>query len=225
MGLLAGLPLPRSPCTLCLLLLLLLLLLGSIHAEDEKKEEKPSKGTSKEMFYIYDWPSVVEKQASQGMLEHHGFGKLLSRDHGTYDTYQFNLYNVMFHRALSDGKRTRNPEEASTFLIPYDFHVDGMLHTFPNGSQSWSWENGSSDLAPEVVRLLQKSSFFQRKQGADHLLIIPWSYAYDQLVLKPKTIPLMQLCYNCTKITVEDFSFLTQKREYNSAQSLKGKYW
>ena len=150
---------------------------------------------------------------------------------GIYDTYQFDLFNLMYIRALKDPRRTRNPEEATTFLIPYDAHTDTMQYVEREVGEKGEdvvrkdWFVGTSDIAVMVHNLLLKSSFFQRKAGHDHLMIVPWSYAYDFYLLKPNAVPLYRLCENCTKITPEDYSFLVQSKEKNIAQQMKGKYW
>ena len=86
---------------------------------------------------------------------------------GIYDTYQFDLFNLMYIRALKDPRRTRNPEEAASFLIPYDAHTDTMRYVEQGehgkeGIVRKDWFVGTSDIAVIAHNLLMKSSFFQK---------------------------------------------------------------
>ena len=180
----------------------------------------------KEKFYIYEWWHICHKLHcwDKGNF---GAGRLINATNGIYDTYQYDLFSLFYQRFFQDPRRTLNPEEATTFIISYDTHMDAMTYTKPDGQQERSFFDGTSDFAPEVAELLQASPYFQRNQGRDHLLVVGWPYSIDQLLLKPKAVPLYVLCENCTKLTIEDFSFLNDKRRESRtlAQQYKGNNW
>lgn len=50
-----------------------------------------------------------------------GAGPEVDAAHGVYHTDQYQLFQLVYYRALKDhSRRTMNPAEASTFVIPYD---------------------------------------------------------------------------------------------------------
>ena len=87
----------------------------------------------KEKFYVYDWPELVDRYAnftdrdhtSHGVefpawTQHRGAGRLVDDQNLEHKTSQFSLHKLFYERALIDSRRTLDPEEASTFVIPFD---------------------------------------------------------------------------------------------------------
>lgn len=153
-----------------------------------------------------------------------GAGVVIDHSHGAYHTDQYQLFPLLYHRAVSDPRRTLNPDEATTFIIPYDFANDCAYYK----KCSKSLENVCFDfrkcpLAPDVELLLSESKYFQRNQGKDHLLVIGMNYAMDHYIGKPKCKRLLNgICRNCTKLAIDDYSFM-----YGDDQGIKdrGDYW
>lgn len=187
-----------------------------VTALDAKYSNLPPR--AEEKFFLYDWPAVCHRGGS-------GAGKLLNATSGIYSTEQYNIFGLIHARLLSDPRRTFRPEEATTFFIPYDLFTDSMTVRKPNGRVEHSYFEGRSDLAPEVFKLLKASPYFLRNHGADHVLIVGWPYVTDQLILRPKAIPLLTLCTNCTKLSTESHLFLYPSSIRNLAQELKGNNW
>ena len=194
-------------------------------AEDSYSSSLPIPATEK--FYIYEWWGLCRKMNCREK-SNFGAGRTVNSTNGIYDTYQYDLFNLMYSRFFLDPRRTTNPDEATTFILSYDPHFDSMTFRKPNGKQDRSFFEGSSDYAPEVVKLLEASPHFQKKKGKDHLLIVGWPYAISQLILKPKAVPLFILCDQCTKLTIENYSFLYSsdpKNDRTIAQQYKGDNW
>ena len=175
-------------------------------------------------FYIYDWPDVCAKLFC-GSRMNSGAGRVLETSDGIYNTYQYALFDLMHSLALRDPRRTLNPEEATMFFIPYDSHVDAMTYVNSKGITEWSWDLGTADQAVKVHDLLQASPYFQRKEGKDHFMIIGWNAAMFFFVLKPQAIPLFRLCKNCTKLAIEDFSFLYDRSALSLPEEIEGYNW
>ena len=84
-------------------------------------------------FYIYqngEWASLSQistKPRAKLEIElgqNGGAGVVRNLTGGLYRTDQYHMYDLVFHRALKDPRRTLNPAEATTFFIPYDFASD-----------------------------------------------------------------------------------------------------
>lgn len=86
---------------------------------------------AEELFYIYDWPEITSAlgtQRSDGestrFYANSGAGVALDESQGIYDTDQYQLFLLMYGRALNDARRTMDPDKATTFFIPYDLATD-----------------------------------------------------------------------------------------------------
>ena len=181
---------------------------------------------SNDKFYIYDWPDICAVLHCMGR-NNRPIGRVLNSTLGTYDTHQYTLFNVMYVRALKDPRRTLDPEEATTFLIPYDSHMDAMVLEDGVLRMEWAYYvDGSLGIAPKVHDLLLASPYFRRNYGKDHLLISGLSSAWTKQIFKPKSIPLYMLCQNCTKLTPGDYSFLYEGDVPPTyAKKYRGNYW
>ena len=90
-------------------------------------------------FYIYEWPAhfsdvyppksaILDPTTTydHGFNENNGAGKLIDTSYGLFQTWQFSLYKNIMSRLLVSEYRTRNPKEATSFILPYDAGV----HTY-----------------------------------------------------------------------------------------------
>ena len=207
-----------------LLILSILFLSGKkANAETDHYDSSYLPPRAQEKFFIYDWPVCLRLICNR--LDF-GAGRLVNSDNGIYNTDQFYLFSLMYSRLLSDPRRTFQPEEATTFIIPYDLYADSVTVPKPNGKKAVSYAEGRSNLAPDVLTFLRASPYFRKSNGADHLLFVGWPYAIDQLILRPKAIALIALCENCTKLTIENYSFLySSAKEKSLSQELKKDNW
>ena len=125
--------------------LLLLLRLVQDTALANSKQDK--------LFYIYDWPDVIKRQktlradegnrhrmycfwlyslitsfSSRFLLYGLGTGKLLhNASVGLYNTDQFHLFRIMYHRALKDPRRTLNPDLVRLKYIQYTLAIIAQI--------------------------------------------------------------------------------------------------
>ena len=168
-------------------------------------------------FYVYDWPDIAEAgfnpQAQDEIVEmatNFGAGRLLNISDGSYHTDQYQLYALHYHRWMKDPRRTLDPENATTFVIPYDLATDAAFYRHcAKNKEHKCFDFRKCPKAPEVENLLAKSPWFQRKRGRDHLLIVGMNYAMDHYIMKPKCKSLLlNTCSNCTKIAIDDYSYL-----------------
>jgi hypothetical protein len=85
-------------------------------------------------FFVYDWPGLVNRYANFTDRDHrghgvefpqwkenYGAGRVIDAQNFEYKTSQFALFKLMYERALIDKRRTLDPSDAVSFLIPYDF--------------------------------------------------------------------------------------------------------
>jgi hypothetical protein len=184
-------------------------------------------------FYIYDtggWPNIstasLYKRDPNERLEnslHGGAGPLVEKIAGEYHTDQYMLFSMIYNRALKDPRRTLNPADATSFLVPYDFASDCAFYKNCAKSSGVCYDFRKCPLAPEVESLLAASPWFQRKGGRDHTLVIGMNYAMDHYILKPKCKSLISgICSNCTKFAIDDYSFMYADDE---GVRVRGDYW
>ena len=189
--------------------------------------------SNSKLFYIYEngfWPNIsiasLYKHDPQERLEHslnNGAGPLVDAQSGEYHTDQYQLFGMIYNRALKDPRRTLDPSKATSFLIPYDFASDCAFYKNCAKSQGVCYDFRKCPLAPDVEKLLHESPWFKRKQGRDHVLIVGMNYAMDHYILKPKCKSLIAgICTNCTKFAIDDYSYMYANDE---GIQHRGDYW
>jgi len=83
-------------------------------------------------FFMYDlpedywwrWPKNTSDCVDSGYVSHNhsqlsGIGKLLDINSGLFFSWHGSIFSSMFNRLKRSKRRTRNPDEASLFIIPY----------------------------------------------------------------------------------------------------------
>lgn len=138
----------------------------------------------KKLFYMYEldeeywwrWPKNGTEAACQenGYLNHDhamnsAIGKVLIPEDGLFLTWHFSMFNSLYNRYKRSSRRTKDPEKASLFIIPYDLGLDGYL----NPDTCKDRRSCSRNLVPKLVTMLENSTYFLRHQGADHAVL--WS--------------------------------------------------
>lgn len=164
------------------------------------------------LFYIYDlpeefwwrWPRNGTEEACRenGYLGHEhaelsAIGRLINPDDGLFLTWHFSMFNSLYNRLKRSSRRTKDPEKASMFIIPYDLGLDGYMNadTCKNRMQC------SNGLVGKLVKILSASSYFQRHQGADHVLLWslgqyhPWPRAGCDIFMKNYCAKCTITCY------------------------------
>jgi hypothetical protein len=138
------------------------------------------------LFYMYEleqkfwWrypASTVNCNKSKGYLptgayRNAGLGDTLDLDMGLFSTWHFSMFNSLFNRLRRSARRTRDPEQASFFVFPYDMALDGFIRQV-DCSEPYLYPRCTKPLVMEAKEIFRKSKYFQRYQGADHLLL--WS--------------------------------------------------
>ena len=192
------------------------------------------KTRSKHYIYIYQdratWIPIanasLHPRDPNEVMEHSfngGAGPLVDESAGMYHTDQYQLFNLMYHRALKDPRRTLDPNQATTFIIPYDLASDSAYYKKCGKSSGICYDFRRCPLAPSVESLLQASPYFRRKGGHDHLLVVGMNYAMDHYIGKPKCKALLAgTCQNCTKIAIDDYSYMFPG---NEGILVKGDHW
>ena len=175
-------------------------------------------------IYVYDWPELVNRYAnftdrdhkSHGVefphwKEHFGAGRLIEGGNLEHKTSQFSLHKLFYERALRDPRRTLNPEEATTFFIPFDI---GMHTCFleANGRMRKS----GCPLVQQVQDRLQELPYFRRHGGHDHLAIFAINYNMNYFMNAEKCRDFMQLCWNCTKLSIDEYLFTAKHRPFEA---------
>jgi hypothetical protein len=184
------------------------------------------------LFYIYEtdeWHAIANaSQISKdqlGEIKDHsmnsGAGVLINITTGAYHTDQYQLYNLIIGRALKDPRRTLDPSKATTFLIPYDIAFDAAFYKkCPRGA---CFATHKCPSAPSVNALLKASPWYARNKGRDHLLIVGLNYGMIYYIGKPNCKQLLvDSCYNCTKVAIDDYSYL---HATNKGLLGQGDYW
>ena len=173
-------------------------------------------------FYVYDWPTVVNRYANfsdrphhgHGVefpqwREHYGAGRLIDANNSEHKTSQFGLFKLMYERALIDPRRTLNPTEAVSFLIPYDFGMDATFFE-TNGRM----RKTQCPLADSVLKLLKASPYFHAKNGHDHTLIVSVNQNMDYFFGAHACMNIFHICWNCTKVSIDEYMFIAKNRNH-----------
>jgi len=152
-----------------------------------------------------------------------GAGPLVNASSGAYHTDQYQLFSMIYYRALKDYRRTLDPSKATTFLIPYDFATDAAYYKNCMKTAGVCYDFRKCPLAPKVEELLLASPWYRRNLGHDHLLIVGMNYAMDQYLLKPKCKSLLSgTCRNCTKFAIDDYSYMYSG---DAGITARGDFW
>lgn len=184
-------------------------------------------------FYIYDtaeWTAIANvtrnpRDPDEYVSNYYnsGAGPSVNITAGAYHTDQYQLFPLIFGRALKDPRRTLDPSKATTFIIPYDLASDAAYYKKCPKSEGLCFDFRKCPLAPTVSDLLQASPWYKRNNGRDHLMIIGMNYAMNHHVGKPKCKKLLTgACFNCTKLAIDEYSFL---QATDAGVKEKGEYW
>lgn len=162
----------------------------------------------KKLFYMYDlpeeywwrWPanSTAEKCRANGYLgvEHallSGIGMPISPDDGLFLTWHFSMFNSLHNRFKRSSRRTKNPAEASVFIIPYDIGLDGYLNPHNCGNR----KQCTDGLIGKLNKIILEQPYYSRNEGADHVLL--WSLGqYHPWPRAGCDLFMMKFCSRCT---------------------------
>lgn len=165
------------------------------------------------LFYIYDFPDIVVHPwpargiplEGRSVWKHHfneneGFGHHYN---GTeyFETWQYSSFQLILSRLLRSKYRTRDPDEASMFFIPYDSGADAYA------SQSGQYRvHGIPALSGWVLEHLSLLPRLKRFSGFDHFYVHSSSLT-AHIVTQPVK-KLLEICGNATILTVEKFPAL-----------------
>lgn len=173
-------------------------------------------------FYMYDWPHLVNRYANFTDRDHRGHGvefpqwtqnfgagRVIDRKNLEFKTSQFSLFKIMYERALLDKKnKALSPETAVSYFIPYDFGMDATFFE-ANGRMRQT----KCPLASNVTELLQKSPYFQAKQGHDHILIVSVNQNMNYFFNAGPCKDFLRFCWNCTKLAIDEYMFIAKNRK------------
>ena len=185
------------------------------------------------LFYIYDtgeWQTIANTSQTvrdpREIMDHYlngGAGNLVNITTGSFHTDQYQLFLLIFSRALKDPRRTLDPSKATTFFIPYDLASDAAYYKKCARSEGICYEFRKCPLAPTVSELLKASPWYSRNYGKDHVMVIGMNYAMNHHIGKPKCKQLLTTtCFNCTKLAIDDYSYL---QSTNAGVLEKGDFW
>ena len=185
---------------------------NGVDAFDESAFTKYGRGSSiaednlGPLFYMYDlpeeywwrWPKPGTDCSENGYVGHEhsvlsGIGDLVIPDDGLFLTWHFSLFSSLFNRMKRTRRRTRDPEKASLFVIPYDLGLDGYL----NAETCANSRRCTNGLPQKLMDRLSKSPYFQRHGGADHVIL--WSLGqYHPWPHNGCDIFMKDFCAKCT---------------------------
>jgi len=120
-------------------------------------------------------------------------------DLGLFQTWQFSLYKNTMARLRTSKSRTFDPEEASAFIIPFDLGVHSYIdhnNGFPRLASPHGW------MAQSLLKASSKDkNLYWKNYGHDHFVFLGIT-AYQMVGIGVKTF-FMQICQNCTTVTIE----------------------
>ena len=129
------------------------------------------------LFYIYEWPDDVmnsfpdtythrRKHIAEGFRQNDGLGPVVDPELGLYHTHQYSLFSTFLARLKESPYRTRDPEQASLFFVPYDVGMDACARKSDGALVRTHCPRSELALAR-----LNESPFFTRKAGFDHFML------------------------------------------------------
>lgn len=184
-------------------------------------------------FYIYDWPDLINRYANQtdrghhmhthgvdipDWLENNGIGKPTNYLQMEYKTSQYSMAKIYYERALLDSRRTLDPDEATTFFIPFDLGMHAMFT-----EKAGRMLRTACPLGDTVIKRLEESPYFKKKLGHDHLLIMSINQNLQHYLGPLRCTNLLKLCWNCTKLSPDEYLFTARDREFE--MSWRGANW
>jgi hypothetical protein len=122
-----------------------------------------------------------------------------------YGTDQFNGEVIFHKRMLTHPCRTRNPELAKAFYIPYYGGLDVARFLF-NATDRQFTAADRDELGGELVEWLARSPYWKRHQGSDHFLMlgrITWDFRRRGNHGWGSSLINMPEMANVTKVTLE----------------------
>jgi hypothetical protein len=178
------------------------------------------------LTYLYRYANFTDRDISSHGVEfpyggnnHHwaqnfGAGRILHADHMEHKTSQFSLFKLLYERALRDKRRVLHPSLAQSYFIPYDIGMDATFLE-ANGRMRKSY----CPLSREVFKRLNQSEAFHRNHGHDHTLVVSVNQNMNYFFGAPGCRDLFNLCWNCTKVSIDEYMFIAADRNYE----LKGR--
>eukprot|EP01038_Epipyxis_sp_PR26KG_P015177 gene15177-20443_t len=174
-------------------------------------KNKNNSHTVQPLFYIYEWPDDLndvwppiggkldpKTGYSHEFRGNNGAGTILDSDAGLFNTWQFSLYQNMMARLRVSEYRTRDPLKATSFVVPFDIsihsHIDSTGKMRIASPLSWV----------AIYFLLNASrdkSLWWKNNGHDHFVFVSTT-AYQNVGTAARVF-FMQICQNCTAITIE----------------------
>ena len=173
------------------------------------------------LFYIYElpeefwwrWPHPGTEQSCKenGYLGHEhaelsAIGRPIRPDDGLFLTWHFSMFNSLYNRLKRSSRRTKDPSKASLFIIPYDLGLDGYM----NPSSCQNRKQCTHGLVGKLTTMLQKSEYFTRYDGGDHVLMWslgqyhPWPRAGCDVFMRDTCGRCTMTCYWMDPAKVEN---------------------
>lgn len=162
------------------------------------------------LYYIYPWsesfywrfPLDNATCKSSGlqhyMMENSGIGRSVDSDMGLFETWHHAMFSSLWNRLKRSRRRTQDPSQASLFIIPYDITVDTSYK--PNCKQlNPEMKFPLTITMQNVTALLNHSEYFQRYNGADHILLNSFRSFGRNSKKKPTPNFLLDMCKECLK--------------------------
>lgn len=174
------------------------------------------------LIYVYDWPELLDVYANYTDRDHSshgvefpewtsnkGTGRIIDARRMEHKTSQFSLFKIIYERMLVSEYRTYDITKATTFFIPFDI---GMHAAFlkANGRMRRS----DCPLYEQVKKRLNSSVYFQRNYGHDHILVNSVNQNLNYFLRAPNCVAIIQLCWNCTKLSIDEYMFIAKDREF-----------
>ncbi len=157
-------------------------------------------------FYMYEldkefwwrWPKPGTDCSENGYVGHEhaelsGMGPAIIPDNGLFLTWHFSLFSSLYNRMKRSRRRTKDPEKASLFIIPYDLGLDGYL----NAETCSNTRSCTKHLPIKLTEILKSSKYFTRYDGGDHAVL--WSLGqYHPWPRNGCDIFMKDTCGRCT---------------------------
>jgi hypothetical protein len=178
-----------------------------------------------QLFYIYDlsqrfvdtWPpNILNKSNNHSIFsnhfkENHGFGALIDRDYGIFNSWQFSVFRMIYIRLINHPLRTLDPHKASIFFIPYDGGVDALVSSFDG-----RLIKSKCPRSGHVKNFIQNQDSFKLFNGSRHFMIFSVIQGVSSLNSPGCKVLYREVCKYCIKLTIE----VSYHKESNGSSKL-----
>jgi hypothetical protein len=132
-----------------------------------------------------------------------GIGELVDMKLGLFDSWHHSLFSSLYNRLKRSTRRSLNPDEASLFIVPYDYSMDRRIMKDCTLRKKHSCPTSLKYISEKIFH----SKYFKKHNGIDHVIITS--------LAGPFTDNCHQLSSMCSKCAFTSYWIMPTEYESN----------